>query len=61
MPLIVSDLSAFAGRVLIFLEAAAAGQALPDFAVHLLGDLLHAGEALGLQSVQVLAHVNQQC
>ncbi|KAK9908984.1 hypothetical protein WJX75_005570 [Coccomyxa subellipsoidea] len=39
-------------RVLIFLEATAAGQLAPDFAVHLLGDLLHAGEALGLQSLQ---------
>ncbi|BDA41357.1 probable cytochrome b5 type B at C-terminar half [Coccomyxa sp. Obi] len=39
-------------RVLIFLEASAAGQPAPDFAVHLLGDLLQAGEILGLQSLQ---------
>ncbi|EIE25119.1 cytochrome b5 [Coccomyxa subellipsoidea C-169] len=39
-------------RVLIYLEAGAAGQPVPDYAVHLLGDLLHAGEALGLLSLQ---------
>ncbi len=42
-----------AGRVLIYLEAEALGQAVPDFAVHLLGDLLRAAEALGLRSLQV--------
>ena len=40
-------------RVLIFLEAEAAGRAVPDFAVHLLGDLLHAAEDLGCRSLQV--------
>lgn len=40
-------------RVLIFLEATAAGQPAPDFAVHLLGDLLQAGEMFGLQPLQV--------
>lgn len=39
-------------RVLIFLEANSAGQPAPDFAVHHLGDLLQAGEVLGLQSLQ---------
>jgi hypothetical protein len=39
--------------VLIYLEAEALGQAVPDFAVHLLGDLLRAAEALGLRSLQV--------
>ena len=42
-------------RVLIFLEAEALGQAPPDFAVHLLGDLLHAAQTLGLRSLQVKA------
>ena len=41
------------GRVLIYLEAEAAGRAVPDFAVHLLGDLLHAAEELGCRSLQV--------
>ncbi len=48
-----------AGRVLIYLEAGAAGQPVPDYAVHLLGDLLHAGEALGLLSLQVRAPTEQ--
>ncbi|CAL5222768.1 g5180 [Coccomyxa viridis] len=39
-------------RVLIYLEAEAAGRAVPDFAVHLLGDLLHAADALGCRSLQ---------
>ena len=40
-------------RVLIYLEAEAAGRTAPDFAVHLLGDLLHAADALGCRSLQV--------
>lgn len=40
-------------RVLIYLEAEAAGRSVPDFAVHLLGDLLHAAEDLGCRSLQV--------
>ena len=43
------------GRVLIYLEAEAAGRTVPDFAVHLLGDLLHAAEDLGCRSLQVCA------
>ena len=40
-------------RVLRYLEAEALGQAAPDYAVHLLGDLLHAAQLLGLRSLQV--------
>ena len=39
--------------MLIYLEAEAAGRAVPDFAVHLLGDLLRAADALGCRSLQV--------
>lgn len=38
---------------MIYLEAEALGQAPPDFAVHLLGDLLAAAQTLGLRSLQV--------
>ena len=49
-------------RVLIYLEAEAAGRAVPDFAVHLLGDLLHAAEALGCRSLQVCHIISRpQC
>ena len=49
--------------MLRYLEAEALGQAAPDYAVHLLGDLLHAAEALGLRSLQVqsLCLLPMQC
>ena len=39
--------------MLRYLEAEALDQAAPDYAVHLLGDLLHAAKVLGLRSLQV--------
>ena len=50
-----APIGAVYGRVLIFLEAEASGRQVPDFAVHLLGDLLHAAEDLGCRSLQVCA------